>query len=96
MKERLQNFIRVYAAWVAIVPLLIVGEMLGLSVRYAPYGFIVLQTILFILAILAFFNITFNIPYRKIIQYALYIDWILFFLALVIGLPIIGLLMEDM
>lgn len=94
MKERIQNFIRVYAAWVAIAPLSIVGEMLGFSGHYAPYVFIALQIILFILAFLAFFNITLGIPYSKIIQYALYIDWILFFIALVIGLPIIASLMR--
>ena len=96
MKERIQNFIRVYAAWVAIVPLSVVGEMLGFAGGHVPYAFMVLQIVLFILAILAFFNITLGIPYRKIIQYALYIDWILFFIALVIRLLIITLLMRGM
>ena len=81
MKERIQNFIRVFAAFMVVDIFLFF--MLRWVIEY-EWAVIVLGVpflsipIALVLAIFAFFKITFKIPYAQIVRWGIVVDTIIF------------------
>ena len=81
MKERIQNFIRVFAAFMVVDIFLFFALWWVIEYEWAVivWGAPLLSIpVALVLAIFAFFKITFKIPYGHIVRWGIVVDTIIF------------------
>ena len=81
MKERIQNFIRVFAAFMVVDIFLffMLWWVIEYELAVIVWGASLLSIpVALVLAIFAFFKITFKIPYAQIVRWGIVVDTIIF------------------